>query len=53
MVPKKHFTKHKGHDGNKYVRIHYDIVINIQSAIMKFSLEIDGKEMGSVDVNYE
>lgn len=43
----------KGRDGKSYVEIHYDLVVSVKSAIMKFSLEVNGKEMGCVDAKYE
>jgi hypothetical protein len=32
--------------------VSYDIVITMRSALMKFSLELDGKEMGAVQAKY-
>lgn len=52
-VDKEQFRKRMGLDGRTYYDIYYDLVVTIQPAIMKFSLEIMGKEMGSVDANYE
>lgn len=42
-------------NGSTYYRLHYDLVVTLQaaSAVMKFSSEIDGKEMGSVVASYE
>ncbi|KAF5134081.1 hypothetical protein E5D57_004713 [Metarhizium anisopliae] len=31
----------------------YDLVVSLESAIMTFSLEVDGKTMGSVNVDYK
>jgi len=40
-------------DGKSYVDVHYDLVVSLKSALMKFSLEINGKEFGSVAAKYE
>ena len=32
--------------------VYYDLVITLESALMKFALETDGKAMGSVDAKY-
>jgi len=34
------------------LRVDFDLAITIASAVMKFSLEFKGKEMGSVEVSY-
>ncbi|RAL62854.1 hypothetical protein DID88_004695 [Monilinia fructigena] len=52
-VDKGHFRKRLGLDGQGYWDVYYDLVVTIQPAIMKFSLEIRGKEMGFVEANYE
>jgi hypothetical protein len=52
-VDRKHFEKVDGEDGKTYVKVNFDLVITIQTAVMKFSLEIKGKEMGSVNANYD
>lgn len=33
--------------------VHYDLVVAVSSAVMKFSLEIKGKKMGSVEAKYD
>ncbi|KEF53944.1 uncharacterized protein A1O9_09739 [Exophiala aquamarina CBS 119918] len=40
-------------DGSTKVDVHYDLCISLKSALMKFSLEIRGKEFGSVAAKYE
>lgn len=42
-------------NGSIYHNLQFDIVVTLQaaSAVMKFSTEIDGKEMGSVVASYE
>ena len=52
-VDRKHFEKVDGEDGKTYVKVKFDLVITIQTAVMKFSLEIKGKEMGSVNAKYD
>jgi len=42
-----------GADGETYVDVNYDLVVSLKSALMRFSLEIKGKEFGSVVANYE
>ena len=42
-----------GADGKPYVEVKFDLVISLKSALMKFSLEIKGKEYGSVAAKYE
>lgn len=42
-----------GVDGKNYVDVNYSLVVTLSSAIMKFSLEVKGKEMGSVTAEYK
>lgn len=42
-----------GVDRKNYVDVKCNLVITLASAIMKFSLEVNGKEMGSVTAKYE
>jgi hypothetical protein len=35
-------------EGNPYIRITYDIVMTLKSALMELSLEVDGVKMGSI-----
>jgi hypothetical protein len=51
-VDRSNFVKRTGVDGQTYYDVHYDLVVATQSANMKFSLEINGKEMGSVEAKY-
>ncbi len=39
-------------DGELYWELHFELVVSIQDANMKFSIEIEGKEMGVVDAAY-
>ncbi|TVY51093.1 Heat shock 70 kDa protein 12B [Lachnellula cervina] len=52
-VDRSHFKKRVGADGIDYVDVYYDLVITMKPAVMKFSLEIRGKEIGSVSANYD
>jgi hypothetical protein len=47
QVDRSHFENSQGSDGKSYVDVHYDLVVTVSSAVMKFSLEIKGKELGS------
>jgi hypothetical protein len=38
-------------DGSPYVEIWYKLVINIQTVRMIFSIEVKGKELGSVEAH--
>ncbi len=52
-IPRKHFLRRTAPDRRPYYDIRYDLAVTVQSAAMKFSLEIDGKELGSVEASYE
>lgn len=52
-VDRSHFHKRRGIDGVDYVDVHYELVVTVMSAVMKFSLEIKDKEIGSVEAEYE
>lgn len=53
-VSKQHFEPKVGLvDGTPYVDISYDLVVSMKTAIMKFSLEVEGVEMGSVEASYD
>ncbi|KAK1831182.1 hypothetical protein QBC39DRAFT_372068 [Podospora conica] len=53
-VPAKCFIrKYRASDDAPYVRLSYNLLVeNNQSGLMKFSLEVEGKEYGSVDTTY-
>ncbi|KAK5223509.1 hypothetical protein LTR72_004895 [Exophiala xenobiotica] len=42
-----------GADGKSYVDVNYDLVVTLKSAQMRFSLEVKGKEFGSVNAKYD
>lgn len=52
-VDRQYFKKRTGVDGRAYVDVHYDLVVTTKSAMMKFSLEVQGRELGSVEANYD
>ncbi|KAL8639050.1 MAG: hypothetical protein Q9228_003862 [Teloschistes exilis] len=52
-VSKHHFESKVGVDGTTYVDVSYDLVVSMKTAIMKFSLEVGGKEKGSVQASYD
>lgn len=52
-VDRSQFTKCTGVDGLTYYDIHYNLVITMLPAMMKFSCEVRGKEVGSVSASYD
>ncbi|KAJ4422617.1 hypothetical protein N0V82_002736 [Gnomoniopsis sp. IMI 355080] len=52
QLDKTTFKTRLGHDGNLWFEVGYHLVISTAAANMKFSLEIDGKEVGSVEADY-
>ncbi|CZT11384.1 related to hsp70 protein [Rhynchosporium agropyri] len=52
-VDRRHLQRVVGQDGNIYFDVHYDLLITIKPAMMKFSLEVKGKEMGTVMAKYD
>ncbi|KAF7864103.1 hypothetical protein EAF04_007068 [Stromatinia cepivora] len=51
-VDRKTFKAKTGMYGDRCWDIHYDLVVTSMPAIMKFSLEHKGKELGSVEAKY-
>lgn len=51
-VDRTRFRKYVGVDTMTYFKVHNDLVVTMQAAVMKFSLEIGGKEMESVQAKY-
>lgn len=49
---KSTFKKSKGIDGHMYFTVEYNLVVRTTAANLKFSLELDGKEMGGVEATY-
>lgn len=52
QVDKSSFQQKVGVDGNTYFKVLFDLVVCTTAAHLKFSLEIEGKEMGVVDATY-
>lgn len=52
-IDKSRFKIETGKDGKNYYRVYYDLVMWTTAANLKFSLEFEGEEMGSVVVSYE
>ena len=54
FVDRRLFKKVSLWDGTGYgYKVSYNLIVTLAAAVMKFSLEIDGKEMGSVAAVYE
>lgn len=51
-VSKHDFTEKVGCDGKSYYDIHYELVLSTAQANFRFSLEMKGREMGSVEASY-
>ncbi|KAG4272985.1 hypothetical protein FPRO04_10065 [Fusarium proliferatum] len=51
-VDRSRFKKVVGFDGREWLKVQYDLVISTKEAAMKFWLEFDGKEAGSVLAQY-
>lgn len=51
-VNKKLFEKRTGIDGKPYLRVKYTLSLSTDAANMRFSLEFDGTEIGSVEASY-
>lgn len=45
-------VKRTGADGKPFYRIYYNLVVRTNDANLKFSLEVEGEEMGSVEATY-
>ena len=53
-VDRSLFMKTRMVDGTGYgYDVHFDLALTVETAVMKFSLEIGGREMGSVTASYE
>ncbi|KFA66207.1 hypothetical protein S40285_05120 [Stachybotrys chlorohalonatus IBT 40285] len=51
-VPRTKFEQKTDKYGGPYYRVSYNLVISIDSALMSFSLELDGKKYGSVEAKF-
>ncbi|MCJ1377667.1 hypothetical protein MMC17_000763 [Xylographa soralifera] len=52
-VDRSHFKTKTSTRGAIYYDVYYNLAVTIEAAVMKFSLEINGKEIGSVTAAYE
>ncbi|KAK4183350.1 hypothetical protein QBC35DRAFT_467376 [Podospora australis] len=52
-VPNTKFTKRIDKHGEPYYDVNYNLVVILDSALMKFSLEMDGVSMGSVEASFK
>ena len=52
-VDRSQFKQRMSLTGGPFYEIGYDLIVTLQSAMMKFSSEINGKEMGSVEAVYD
>ena len=52
-VDRGFFRKKMSLEGGEYYEVHYSLVVTIMPAMMRFSLEVEGKEMGSVEARYD
>ena len=50
---KSHLRKRRSPGGRVYYEVEYNLVVTMETTLMKFSLEIDGEEMRSVQATYE
>lgn len=51
-VPRTMFKKMIAKDGRPYYDVYYNLIVTIDSAVMRFSLEFNGQEMGKVEAQY-
>lgn len=51
-LDKTRFEARVGKDGRLYFGVKYKLILSTAAANLRFSLEIDGKEMGSVEATY-
>ena len=52
-VPKECFKRCIAKNGRPYYQVHYSLNITFDSAIMRFTSEMNGKEMGVVEAKYD
>ena len=52
-ISKEYIKSRVGVGGISYYDVDYNLIVSTKTAIMKFSLEIDGQEMGSVEASYD
>lgn len=52
MVDPANFVRRTGADGKTYYDLAFKLVVSTAAANLKFSLEVDGEELGSVEATY-
>jgi hypothetical protein len=52
-VPRENFKQCTRKDGQRYYEVHYTLNVTFDSAVMRFSSEMNGKEMGAVEAKYD
>lgn len=53
VLSKDNFKLCTRRDGRKYYEVYYNLNVTPDSAVMRFSSEMNGKEMGAVEAKYE
>ncbi|KFY82655.1 hypothetical protein V498_08516 [Pseudogymnoascus sp. VKM F-4517 (FW-2822)] len=51
-VPRDTFQRKTDTSGKFYYDVHYDLVVKLESALMVFACEVNGKTLGSVEASY-
>ena len=51
-VSRDRFRKCERKDGTPYYEVHYNLNVAFDTAMMRFSCEMDGKELGVVEAKY-
>jgi len=51
-IPRDRFQQRVDKKGKEYYDINFDLVVKLESALMTFSCEVDGKIMGSAEAKY-
>lgn len=52
-VPFDKFRQLRKNNGEVYYEIHYHLNVVLDGAIMRFSCEVDGQELGAVEAKYD
>lgn len=52
LIRRGDLLRRRGADGKVYFDVHYQLVVSTAHANLKFSLEFNGTEMGSVEATY-
>ena len=51
-IPRDKFQRKTGANGKTYYKVFFDLVLKLESALMTFRLEVDGRCMGSVEAKF-